>query len=455
MTDFARRRAVFANLLACYHNSFAGAASGVIEHSPGFIARVVEASNADPQLAAATLRLDPRLTATDQGAVAFSIAKAVSEDKQLAPNFIDLEMCEDALMVYFESKTEIAKAQKVLSEVARVGIVAKPGDRISDSVTSDIFILAVQTNPQVSEAVVAEMKKKMPAFLRKKKGDKAKDDKADDKCDGDGDGDKGNDKSSDEDDGAKESYRPGAECAHYGLEEGVFGDESLARLETSPEAVKAVYKGLFGERALRAALAATIDESGAPEADDENGQRNRLLRILAGRGYLAGAAPAPAWDAPVVEGLNKVTAGLVASAEKWPAFENSPHRVAASNEDYAAAVDEVAVAIDTNLAEAGDVFKAFVDRVADQGLEAVTEEKRAALLAKIKEAAAKNEAAVIARCLTALANVHLFERGMFTNAAALGLVTEWSAFIAEATKPAPVAASPIDANVDELLGLGA
>ena len=439
-TDIAYRRAVFQNFLACYHNSFAGPVAGVVEHSPGFIHRVVEASAADPSLAAATLRLDPRLTATDQGAVAFSIAKAVSEDKQLAPHFIDLELVEDVITAYFEARVEIAKAEKVLGEVAKVGIISKPGDRISDQTVSDVYIVAIETNKGVGESIVEKMKGKMPPFLKKKVKDK----------DGDcPESEKGGDASPDEKDGAREGleYRPGVEAAHYNLPEDVFGDEALAACTALPEGVKAVYRSLYSPKALDAAMSVTIEESAAPDKDDANGQRNRLLRILAGRGYLAAGAPAPAWGESVVGGVAKVTEAFAADKA---AFAEG---VAVSPEAYARAVEEVAVALDASIEKTADILEAVADRILDQGLEAVSAEKRAAVLARIQAAASKNEGAVVARCLTSLANAAMFEAGLYPNAESAAVVKAWGAYIAEAMKAPVVPAGVIDGVADDILGL--
>lgn len=432
------RRDVFANLVSKYHNSFAGVAGGVVEHSPEFISRVIEGAGDNPTLAAATLRLDPRLTSTDHGAVAYAVAKAVTENKQLAPAFIDMELVEKTLMVYFDAQAPADKAEKCLAEVGRVGVVARPGDRISDSVVSDVFIMAVAPAEKMVESVVTEMKKKFPPFMKKDKG-----------CD---DKKKDSDKSDDADEATAGAplYRPIAECAHYGLAEDVFGDESLAHCVAEADGVKAVFRGLFGEKALASTLSAAIGESGAPLADDAAGQRNRILRVLAGRGYLPHGAEAVTWPAPVAEAIAKVVDAAAAVADKWALVEGKG-RTAADAEVFARAVDEVAVALDTVMADANDVFEAFVDRIANLGIDPLADEKRAELVGRVREAATKNEAVVIAKCLASLARAALFERGMYADAAQRDVVAAWTAYVAEATKPAPLPVTSADAIVADLL----
>ena len=436
------RREVFANFLANYHNSFAGRNGDLVEHSPLFIRKVVE-SSAAPFLAASTLKLDPKLTSTDQGAVAYSIAKAVSEDKQIAPSFLDIELADKTLMVYFEASAPIDKVEKRLAETGKVGIVARPGMLISDGIESDLFILAVEPSEKVSEAVVVEMKKKMPAFL-KKKGDKGKDKKDDSKdCSGDG-----QEESAPAADG---SYTPVDEVTHYGLAEDVFGDEGLAACTADAGAVRAVFASLYGEKATVAALSAKISESSAPLADDLNGQRNRLLRIMAGRGVLPHGAEIT-WPAPVAEAISKAIAGLVAG-DKWQLVEGKG-RTATASEVFEAARDEIAIAIDAVTEDIEEVYESFVDRVVDLGLTAPNEEKRAALVARVAEAAEKNDKVGV-RCLAALARVAMFESGLHPDAASGDMCAAWDAYVLEATKAPPVPATVADDILSDLLGLGA
>lgn len=425
------RRARFAKFLECYHNSFAGDADGVFTHSPEYIAKVVEAAQGNSALAADALRLDPRLTSTDLGAVAFSVAKAVAEDKQLAPHFLDIELVESTMIVYFESKAEIEKAKKVLGECGRVGLIGSPGDRISDSVVSDLFIVTLEAAPAVHEAVVTEMKKKFPPFMKK---GKSKDDK--DSCDGD-DKEKGGDPSADEKDGAKESYSPADECAALGLAEAVFGDEPLALCTAGAEGVRAAFADVYGAAALELALKAKIGESLAPEADDAAGQRNRLLRLLAARGHIAGGKAAGLGEA-----LDKVVAEHVKASGvvEGKAFDE--------------AADTLALALDAVVESADGIYTLFVERVLDTGAAALTPERTAALVAHLKEAAAKDEAAharVVARCLRSIASVAMFERGAFRSAAVAEAVAAWSAYVAEATKPATAPVDPLAGVIDAML----
>ncbi len=412
------RRLRFAKFIECYHNSFTGPVGGVFSHSPGFVERVVE--GAEPAQAADTLRLDPRLTSTDQGAVAFAVAKAVSEDAILAPSFIDIELAEDTLVVSFTEHADVEKAKGKLGEVGRVGVLASPGDRISDSVVSDMYMLVVEAKAEMAESVVTEMKKKMPPFLRK--GAKAK---GDEKC---GDDEKGGDKSSDENDGARESAP--VSCAAYKLAEAVFDDLPLEGCAATYEGVSAAFVSLFGAKALQMAVAATVSESA---------NRNRLIRIMAGRGYL------PVTGDPVVVGLGESLDKIVAEKAKVTGLSESP-------EAYDAALDELAVALDEAIEAPAAIFKLYVERVLDLGL---AKADHAALVARLEAAASKNEGLVIARCLRALSNAALFERGVFRDAAVRDAVAAVAAYVAEATKPAPAPADPLDAVLGELLSADA
>lgn len=415
--SYANRRAAFAHLLACYHNSFAESA-GVIEHSPGYIQAVVEA--ADDAVAGAALRLDPRLTSTAIGAVAYSVAKAIAEDKGLAKEFVDIELSGDILVAYFEEKAEPERIKRVLSELGKVGVLAKPGDRISENVTADAFIIVLEPAKDVSEAVVAAARAR---FAVTEQTDLAPAPAP----------------------AAAATTRPGsaydglAECAHLDLPAGVFADLALAGCPAEPSDVVAVFEHLFGAAALKVVRESPMGASRLDEGD-EYGLRNRLLRVMAAKGALSDAGN------PVAEATAKAVADAAAAGTE-------------------VSLDDVAVALDPVLE--GDLLAAeFVRRLVDLGAEPLSEERRAALTKRVTDqvVAEATGSAATAKVLTAVARVALAGAGHVAIEEGARVLAAWDDYtsedeaeadaeVVEEAAPAPVvAADPLAGLVDALLG---
>ncbi len=439
------RRAAFANLIAHYHNSFAGVKNGVYEHSPRFIQNLLESGK--PGENAATLRLDPRLTATDDGAVAFSMAKAISEDKGLAKHFLDIELTDKAMVIYFEHQADAVKIERVLSEVGKIGWMAKPGDRISDSLVSDLFIVAAEAKSTLKESVVAELKKRFapepvveaganlmatapaptgaePTPTVDDKDAKPEAAAADPKPKP---ADVATNKQADGDDRQTKDELESvvaSPCKALGLDERIFGDAALAALKVEAATVNSLFTGLLGEKARLLAL------NGVAEAD----QTAALLRVLGARGLLEGGIKHILPEA-VVKALDAVFAAI-------PAADAAP-------EGYNA-IDEAAVAIDAVAESAEAVFKLYVDRLVGT---TVLPERRAKVVGHMKVAAEKNERAVLANTLCAIARCALFERGVAGNAEESAFLAAWKSHVTEATKPAAEPADPLLELADSVIAV--
>lgn len=150
MSDIAARKAAFAALLSCYHNSFTESVKGVFRHSLEFIRKVVSEGKKE------ALATDPRMTSTSEGAVAIAIAKQIMRNDRAAKNFIDIELAEGAFVVSFEKDLKADEAVAIVSTMGKTGVLARPKDKIGEGIISDILILAVEPTQQVAEAFLKE-----------------------------------------------------------------------------------------------------------------------------------------------------------------------------------------------------------------------------------------------------------------------------------------------------------
>lgn len=154
MSAIAQRRSVFSAVLAAYHNDFANLAEGQ-RHSTQFIQNALKL---DEAAAKAALQADPRLTSTDDGAVAIGIAKMVSAHEKCSRSFIDVEIGESAYLVSFDRDVQPQQAISIVSPMGTVAQLCKPGDKLGEDIVSDILILACEPMAPVVEAMIEDAK---------------------------------------------------------------------------------------------------------------------------------------------------------------------------------------------------------------------------------------------------------------------------------------------------------
>ncbi len=410
------RRAAFGHTLLHYHNSFAGDREGVFEHSPGFIANLVEADQ--PTLAQQALRLDPRLTSTDAGAVAFAVAKAVSMDKQLAPDFVDVEIVESMMLVYFESKAQADKIKAVLGECGRVGIITKPQSRISDTVVADLWTVAIEPAAKVAESVVAEMRARfLPKVVENKPA-------------------------------AQPPVNAAAPAAAPVVTPDPISEAhcKLLGLDLSKWSAAAIAAGGVKDDAVRALFAETFGSKSVEKVADAAS----MARSLVAHGYAGPKSMLPEAATAAVDAFLAARASL---AEQIVAGTLPAPR-------YDAVLDDLAVALDAVLEDAPAVYGLFFDRVADLRTEAVDEARRAALIDRIRKTGASIEEhqAVIAKALRAIARTAMVERGLLRTRELAEARASLAAYLAAATKvpeAAPAPADPLACVVDAALGVDA
>lgn len=447
------RRAAFAQLVALYHNDFAGLREGVYEHSAQFIENVV--ANAGADLATAVLSLDPRLTSTDTGAVAFAIAKAVAEDKRLAPEFLDVEVVGDGrLVVYFEEKANPELIRTVLGGVGGVGILARPGERLSENIVADLFAVVVEPGQAVAESVVAEMRKRMGP--KKAVAKALKDEKPcveHDEVVVQGEPIKVavelNHLPTGRPENLSEGYDDAAECRAAGLDAAVYGDEALSACAATPAQVAALFAEAFGERAQAQVAAAVVEGSKAPSAGDDYALRNRMIRALAAHGYVAGVAESSLPAAAAVE-VDKFFEDRREDVDR-------ARRGELDGSVYEAMVDDLAVAIDAAM-DGDAVYESFVERVVDLRLPALDAGRRAALAERVRRAGkdVAEHQEVVARALRAVARTVMVENGLLRSPELVEAAAAVASYVADAAAgKQPPAADPLLCVVDSILGLEA
>ncbi len=416
---YQARRAAFALLVQHYHNDFSGGAGGVFEHSAAFIANIVEAES---PAGAAALHLDPRLTSTDIGAVAYTVAKAVSEDKQLAPDFLDLELAGDTLVAYFEEHADPEKIKRVLSEVGAIGILAKPLDRISDNVVADLFIIAVAPAKDIAEAVVADMRKRMLPEAKVVEAPAAA----------------AVQQPVDTVPAATEVVpaavvdADAAMCEAMGLKSEFWGAKAMEACPVTAQETNALFAEAFGAKAAEKVL-----------------DRDDMVRVLAVKGHFA--APTSLGEAlDVAVGRFLVDrAAIVDQASKGKL----------TSEQYENFVDDLAVTID-GAAKDDALYGLFVDQIVDLRMEKLTAERKAALVERVRKAGktVEEHQKVVARTLRAVAQEILVARGLLRNESLVATKVALESFVNRTTAPPAkpevvVAADPLDSFVDSIIAL--
>lgn len=406
------RAMIFAALIECYHNSF-DAGVGPARHSPDFILNVLEAGDADT--AKAALQLDPRLTSTDQGALAVAVAHRVRKDENLAKNFIDIELGEGVLVVTFDAKANEARITEALASVGKAGLLAKPGDKIGDGVSSDLFIYALEATPTVAEGLIAEMRE-----AYKLDEDAAPVILAD----------------------IKTVWE--AECAILGLDPTRFGPDQLATRAVTLAQAKALFTEAYGESALQSLISQNMAGDNGLMATipaDEQGQRDRILRVMAGRGTLPGIMVANEGVCENAE-LKRVFGILATKIGERKLVATGKLRVTESDAVYADLADDLSVAI-VEADDAAFVTSLFT-RLVDTGMAVMTPARKSAISAKLTESFA--DAAKQARGLRGVARNILSAAGIIRPAIAE------AAFAAQASvvKHGVPAVDPTVASLDAI-----
>lgn len=430
----ANRKAVFQHFMSNFHCSFTGGKDGVFEHSRVYLRKLLESP--DKSLSAEAMRLDPRLTSTDHGAIAYSMAKAISEDKELAPHFLDIELADKTLVVYFEHQAKAAKIERILAEVGAIGILSKPGERLSDHVVSDLYIIALDPAPKVVESVVAEMKKTFaPAAAAPVKIDEigqpgdggsseVRDNDPDSTESDEEDKPKDKKKSAAKKDKAAEkdeleSVR--AEAKELGLNETVFVDK-LSTCVLPKADVVSMFKSYLGEKSVAAVLSADI-AGNKVTAGDELAERDRLIRVLASRGLLEGGVT-PTVDASVLSVIEQHADAI---------DTKDGIRFVKSEEQWSNLVEDIAVAVN-NAQERNKVFETAIQKTVPVK---ITAERAAELLAYVQEACTAHEDSVVVGLLSTMSKIVLAESGVAASVEEAVTRGAWHAYVVEATKPAP------------------
>lgn len=153
MSALDLRRAAFATLLACYHNSFANSTTEH-RHSEEFIRKCL--AEAGPDAARGAFGVDPRMTSTDGGAIAVGIAKRVMTNEKASKSFIDVELGEGVFIATFDKDIKPEAAITVVNPIGKVAQLCKPGDKIGEGLEADITILAIEPQMEIAEAILAE-----------------------------------------------------------------------------------------------------------------------------------------------------------------------------------------------------------------------------------------------------------------------------------------------------------
>lgn len=145
------RRAAFSALLSCYHNSFANVREGRIAHSPEFVRKVLSVCEA--KKAKQVLASDPRLTSTDEGAIAVGIAKAIMVSERVSRSFIDVEINEGGTyVVTFDKDLKSEDGAAACTPVGTVAVLCKPDDLLGEGIKADCTIVLVEPTAQVAES---------------------------------------------------------------------------------------------------------------------------------------------------------------------------------------------------------------------------------------------------------------------------------------------------------------
>jgi hypothetical protein len=155
MSALDLRRAAFATLLACYHNSFANSTTEH-RHSEEFIKKCL--AEAGPDAARGAFGIDPRMTSTDPGAIAVGIARRVMTNEKASKSFIDVELGEGCFIATFDKDIKPEAAITVMNPVGKVAQLCKPGDKIGEGLEADVTILFIEPQMEVAEAILAEAK---------------------------------------------------------------------------------------------------------------------------------------------------------------------------------------------------------------------------------------------------------------------------------------------------------
>jgi hypothetical protein len=459
------RKLTFLKMIECYSNSFEGEKNGIYSHDRRYLKKLLEAQGDAKDVSSAAMRLDPRLTSTETGAVVYSLARVISEDKELAPNFIDIELADKTLVLYFDHKTKAEVINRVVGESGTIGFLARPTDRLSDTIISDMYVVALDPKSAVQESIVKDMKKRfmpeaapvtapsVPAVnelgATNATGAGAGSDDSDTRDSDDNENEEDDekdgkskkksadkkDKAQEKDDLETESVRQ--ECKELGLEEALFVDK-LSSCTLTKQVVEAIFKRYMGESSVSKVLVAPI-AGNKITVGNELQERDRLLRVLASKGLMSGKI-----DLSVPESVTKVIESF-----KDKMTQKGDLSFPVSDMQYSDLVDEVVVALDrAHSSDLKPLFKMCVERTIPIKLSTERSDK---LVGYVSEAYAKNESQVLISLVKACAKVIIAEASIAADEAEADERQAWINFVVEATKPAPEPKDEASVYLDDIL----
>lgn len=120
-----------------------------LTHSPAFLAAVNKyvAVSGRPDIGAALLEgIDPKLTNTPIGQYAMDVADAMDEAGPLGVAFVDCIVIDENTVIFTFEDAEGVNEQgiaRALQEHGTVEVLARPGDAISESETTDLYLASV------------------------------------------------------------------------------------------------------------------------------------------------------------------------------------------------------------------------------------------------------------------------------------------------------------------------
>lgn len=129
-------------------------------HSPAFLAAIntYVAQSGRPDIGAALAEtIDPRLTNTPVGLYALDVADEIDEDAgPMGAAFVDCIVIDENTVVFTFEEAEGVTEQGIISALKSHGtveVLAIPGDAISESETTDLFLAAVTIPAERLEGV--------------------------------------------------------------------------------------------------------------------------------------------------------------------------------------------------------------------------------------------------------------------------------------------------------------
>jgi len=130
-------------------------------HPRAYLERMVDAvvETGDASVGLAMLEVDPIYTTTPVGLMAMDVADAMSEQDDLSPAFVDVEINEGQVLAIFDKtlKGATSVAENALSEFGKVDLAVQPGDKLDGGQKSAVYIYQISPSEEVAEAYMAEL----------------------------------------------------------------------------------------------------------------------------------------------------------------------------------------------------------------------------------------------------------------------------------------------------------